>query len=77
MEESLNFVKPRGMMTVKSMTIYIVALGILFFIFDNITQLDLGCVHTIPDGFLCQHQKVIRYSMNSNDTELEQVVHTH
>ena len=56
---------------------HIAALAILVLIFDNLKQLDLGCVHNIPDGFLCQHQKVIRYSMNSNGTELEQVVHTH
>ena len=34
-----------------------------------------GCVHAIPDSF-CADRKIIRYSVDRNDTELEQVVHT-
>ena len=34
-----------------------------------------GCVHAILDSF-CADRKIIRYSVDRNDTELEQVVHT-
>ena len=34
-----------------------------------------GCVHAIPDSF-CADRKIIRYSVDRNGTELEQVVHT-
>ena len=33
-------------------------LAILSSYFDNLTQLDLGCVHNISNGFLCQQQKL-------------------
>ena len=34
----------------------------------------LAYVYTIPDGFFCRRT---RYSVNSNGTELKQLVHTH
>ena len=36
-----------------------------------------GYVHAVPNSFFVATRKVLRYSMNSNDTELEKFVHTH
>ena len=36
-----------------------------------------GYVHSVPNSFFVATRKVLRYSMNSNDTELEKFVHTH
>ena len=36
-----------------------------------------GYIYTLLDPFLCRHENLSWYSVNSNCTRLEQVVHTH